>query len=163
MARRAIIARAKETTMEINSAQCGRRPLRVLAAAGALACLLAACGHESPTPKPQPITQEPAAPQPQAQPAPAPAAAEAGAAEPAAAAQEQKPDPDKALAQKVERALRGSLGSLADGIDVTASGGKVTLWGTVPERAKQRIAVRTATGVKGVKSVLDNMSIVAGS
>lgn len=141
--------------MGINSAQCLRRPLRMLTAAGALACLLAACGHESPPPpKPQPITQEPAAPQPQAQPAPVPAAA---------AAREEKPDPDKALAQKVAHALRRSLGSLADGIDVTASHGKVTLWGTVPERAKQRIAVRAATGVKGVKSVLDNMSIVAGS
>lgn len=148
--------------MEINSAQCGRRPLRMLAAAGALAFLLAACGHESPPPsKPQPITQEPAAPQPQAQSAPAPAPA--ATAEPDAAAQEEKPDPDKLLAQNVEDALRASLGSLADGIDVTASRGKVTLWGTVPEIAKQRIAVRTATGVKGVKSVLDNMSIVSGS
>jgi len=149
--------------MEINSAQCRRRPLRALAAAGALAFLLAACGHDSPPPppKPQPIT-----PQPQAQSAPAPApapAASAASAAPAAAAAEQKPDPDKALAQKVQRALRARLGSLADGIDVTASRGKVTLWGTVPESAKQRLAVRTATGVAGVRSVLDNMAIVSGS
>jgi hypothetical protein len=149
--------------MDINSAQCRRRPLRTLAAAGALAILLAACGHESPPPpKPQPITPQPAAPQAQAQPAPAPTASAATAA-PAAAAQEEKPDPDKLLAQKVQRALRRSLGSLADGIDVTASRGKVTLWGTVPEVAKQRLAGRPATGVAGVKSVLDNMSIVSGS
>ncbi|MGA8005934.1 MAG: BON domain-containing protein, partial [Burkholderiales bacterium] len=77
--------------------------------------------------------------------------------------QESKPDPDKALAAKVHDALRGSLGSVADGIDVTASGGMVTLWGTVPEAAKRHMAVRAATGVAGVKSVKDNMAIVAGS
>ena len=41
--------------------------------------------------------------------------------------------------------------------------GKVTLWGTVPEVAKRRQAIRTATGVAGVKSVKDNMAIVSGS
>ena len=82
---------------------------------------------------------------------------------PAPAQVEPKPDPDKALAASVQHALRSALGSLADNIDVTASQGKVTLWGTVPEVAKRRQAIRTATGVAGVKSVKDNMAIVSGS
>jgi outer membrane biosynthesis protein TonB len=146
--------------MKINSARRTRIPFHALAAAGALA--LAGCGHESPPPpKPQA-----AAPAPQAQPAPAPATAPAPAAAPAPApapAQAEKPDPDKALAAKVHDALSAALGSLADGIDVTASGGKVTLWGTVPEKAKRSQAVRAAAGVSGVKSVKDNMAVVAGS
>ena len=129
------------------------------AAAGAAAFLPAACGEKSPPP-PKPLAAAPAPaapqpqPQPQAQPAPAPAPA---------AAEEEKPDPDKTLAKKVQSSLRGSLGSIADGIDVTASRGKVTLWGTVPQAAKRRQAVRTAAGVAGVKSVKDNMAIVSGS
>jgi len=141
--------------MDINSAQRRNRLLRVLAAAGALVFMLVACGEKSPPPpKPQAASPAPAAPQ--AQPAPAQAAAPDTAAE-------EKPDPDKALAKKVQSSLRDSIGSLADGIDVTASRGKVTLWGTVPEAAKRRQAVRTATGVPGVKSVRDNMAIVSGS
>ena len=149
--------------MAINSVQCDSTTLRALATAGAIALLLAGCGEESPPPpKPQAAAPAPAAPQPapQAQAAPAPALAPATAP---ARAQEDKPDPDKALAAKVRDALRAALGSLADGIDVTASGGKVTLWGTVPEVGKRRQAVRAATGVAGVKSVKDNMAVVAGS
>jgi len=145
MGRRAIIARVMETAMDINSAQRVGISLRALAAAGALVVLLSACGEKSPPP-----------PQPQAQPAPTQAAAPA-------AAEEEKPDPDKALTKKVQSSLRASLGSVADGIDVTASHGKVTLWGTVPEAAKRRQAVRSAAGVAGVKSVSDNMAIVSGS
>jgi hypothetical protein len=159
MRRRAIIARLKETAMDINGAQCSSISLRALAAAGALVFLLAACGEKSPPPpKPQPASPAPEAPKAQAQAAPAPAAQPA----PATAAEE-KPDPDKALADKVQGALRASLGSIADGIDVTASHGKVTLWGTVPEAAKRRQAVRSAASVAGVKSVKDNMAIVSGS
>jgi hypothetical protein len=161
MLRHAIIASAKEAAMDINSAQRRSRPPRMLAAAGALALLIAGCGESSPPP-PKPQAAAPAPSAPQAQPAPAAAAAPAPA--PAAAPEQtSKPDPDKALAAKVHDALRGSLGSLADGIDVTASGGTVTLWGTVPETGKRRQAVRAATGVAGVKSVKDNMAIVAGS
>ena len=67
------------------------------------------------------------------------------------------------LAAKVHDALRASLSSLADGIDVTAGGGTVTLWGTLPEAGKRRQAMRAAAGVAGVKSVKDNVAIVAGS
>lgn len=141
--------------MDINSAQCRNNLLRMLAAAGANALLIAGCGQESPAP-PKPQAAAPAPSAPQAQPAPAPAPA-------AAPEQADKPDPDKALAAKVHDALRGSLGSLADGIDVTASGGTVTLWGTVPEAGKRRQALRAATGTAGVKSVKDNMAVVAGS
>jgi len=147
--------------MNLDSAQVSGMPLRALAAAGALALLLAGCGESSPPP-PEPQAAAPAPSAPQAQSAPAPAAAPAPA--PAAAPEQaNRPDPDKALAAKVHDALRGSLGSLADGIDVTASGGTVTLWGTLPEAAKRHVAVRAATGVAGVKSVKDNMAIVAGS
>jgi len=140
--------------MDINGAQRRNWPLHLLAA-GALVVVLAACGEKStPPPTPQAAPPQAAAPQPQAQPAAMPAPAAAG---------EEKPDPDKALAKKVQSSLRDSLGSLADNIDVTASHGEVTLWGTVPEAAKRRQAVRTATGVAGVKSVRDNMAIVSGS
>jgi hypothetical protein len=135
--------------MERDNERHGRKLILLISAAGALA--LAACGESSPPP-PKPLAAAPAPVAPQAQPAPAPAPAPAD-----------KPDPDKALAAKVQDALRGTLGSLADGIDVTASGGTVTLWGTVPEAAKRHQAVRAATGVGGVKSVKDNMAIVAGS
>ena len=74
-----------------------------------------------------------------------------------------KPDPHRASAEKGHDPWRGSLGPLAYGSDVTASGGTVTLWGTVPKAAKRHVAVRAATGVAGVKSVKDNMAIVAGS
>jgi BON domain len=145
--------------MEPVSAQRSRIMFRALAAAGALALLLAGCGEESPPPLPKPQAVAPA-PAPQARPAPAPIAAAA----PAPAIEKvYQPDPDKELAAKVQDALRAALGPIADGIDVTASGGKVTLWGTVPETAKRRNAVRAATGVAGVKSVRDNMAIVSGS
>ncbi len=147
--------------MEPDSAQRRRNLLRMLAAAGALAFLLASCGEESPPPPPEPQAAAPA-PTSQAQPAPAPIAAAAPAPAPVVE-KVYKPDPDKALAAKVQDALRAALGSLADGIDVTASGGRVTLWGTVPETAKRRKALRAATGVKGVKSVRDNMALVSGS
>ena len=134
--------------MKRDNERHGGKLILVISAAGVLA--LAACGESSPPPpKPQA-----AAPAPAAQQAPAPATAPI---------QADKPDPDKALAAKVQDALRGTLGSLADGIDVTASSGTVTLWGTVPEAAKRHQAVRAATGVGGVKSVKDNMAIVAGS
>jgi hypothetical protein len=141
--------------MQINGAQRIRSPFQTLAAASVIAFVLAACGEKSPPPpKPQPAqaVAPAAAPAPVVAPAPAPETAV-----------EEKPDPDKALAKKVQSSLRDSLGSLADNIDVTASQGKVTLWGTVPEAAKRRQAVRTATGVPGVKSVRDNMAIVSGS
>ena len=134
--------------MKRDNERHGGKLILVISAAGMLA--LAACGESSPPPpKPQA-----AAPAPAAQQAPAPATAPI---------QADKPDPDKALAAKVQDALRGTLGSLADGIDVTASSGTVTLWGTVPEAAKRHQAVRAATGVGGVKAVKDNMAIVAGS
>jgi len=136
--------------MDLDSAKRSSPSLRALAAAGALA--LAACGEQSPPPpKPQPAAA-------QAQPAPAAAVAPAPAPQKA-----EQPDPDKALAAKVQQSLHAALGSLADGIDVTASGGAVTLWGTVPETAKRKQALRAASGVAGVKSVKDNMAIVAGS
>ncbi len=139
--------------MRRNNQRHGKSLILVITASGALA--LAACGESSPPPpKPQAAAPAPAAPQAQAAPAPAVAPAPAPA---------DKPDPDKALAAKVHDALRASLGSLADGIDVTASSGTVTLWGTVPEAAKRHVALRAASGVAGVKSVKDNMAVVAGS
>ena len=139
--------------MKPDNERHGRGLILIISAAGALA--LAACGESSPPPpKPQVAAPAPAAPQAQ----PAPALAPAPAPAPA-----DKPDPDKALAANVQDALRASLGSLADGIDITASGETVTLWGTVPEAAKRQRAVRAAAGVGGVKSVKDNLAIVAGS
>ncbi len=147
--------------MDLNTAQRRSKLPRTLAAAGALALVLTACGESSPAP-PTPQAAAPAPIASQAQPAPATAAAPAPAPD-AAPEQVDKPDPDKTLAAKVQESLRGSLGSLADGIDVTASGGTVTLWGTVPEAGKRKQAIRAVTRVGGVKPVKDNMAIVAGS
>ena len=142
--------------MHFINAQDRSISLRALAAAGAcaLAVAIAGCGDKTPPPAAQAPAPQAAAPAaPQAQPAPAPESAQI----------EAKPDPDKALAAKVHDALRAKLGSLADSVDVTASGGAVTLWGTVPQAGKRGEALRAASGVNGVKSVKDNMATVAGS
>jgi len=115
-----------------------------------IAVALAACSEPPPPPKPA----APAAPPPQAE---APKAPEAKAPE------APKPDPNKQLASRVKRALEGEAKIQAAGIDVTATDGKVTLWGTAATAAERNRAGQVAAKVEGVTSVDNQLKVVKGS
>jgi hypothetical protein len=122
------------------------------------ALTLAACG-EQPAPKAEmkPAAQSPApvaALTPAAAPAPAPVAA---------VKEEPKPDPNKELAGRVKRALEAEAKIQAAGIDVTASGGTVTLWGTATSTDERTRAARAAYRVPGVTMVDNKLAVVKGS
>ena len=70
---------------------------------------------------------------------------------------------DHALARKVKAALaaRPNLKHLA--LDVNASDGNVTLFGTADSNAQRREAEKVASKVAGVRSVKDELQIVRGS
>lgn len=124
--------------------------------AGMLALTLVACGDETPPPRvpkaaPPPLAG-PAAPAPEAKAPPAPKTA--GPAQPSA---------DQALADRVKAALRAERGLNADGIDITAKDGTVTLFGTTETKMKREIAAKVAAAVAGVKSVENKLAVVAGS
>jgi len=125
----------------------------VLIAFSALA--LAACSDEPP-PKPAAKPAPPAAeaPKPVAAPAPTPITKVPEAP---------KPDPNKELAERVKRALEGEAKIQAAGIDVTASSGTVTLWGTAATAAERERAARVAGKIDGVKSVENKIAVVKGS
>src|SRR6266849_2105465 len=112
----------------------------------------AACGDQA-APKPQPAPAQQAAPQPIIL-APAPEAK---------APEAPKPDPNKELAARVKRALEGEAKIQAQGIDVTASAGKVTLWGTAATAAERKRAATIASKVEGVTSVENKLAVVKGS
>src|SRR6266851_10045800 len=97
----------------------------------------AACGDQA-APKPAPAPAPQAVPQP-ITPAPAPEAK---------APEAPKPDPNKELAAKVKRALEGEAKIQAAGIDVTASDGKVTLWGTAATARERNRAASVASKVE---------------
>ena len=126
----------------------------ILAAFAALA--IAGCGSEAPPPKPAPKAQAPAAPKP----APAPQAAPAPAAPPQAAAPAPAPDPNALLAEQVKKALEALRGAA---IDVSASDGVVSLFGTVGSNEEKRRAAAIAGKVAGVKSVQNKLVVVSGS
>jgi hypothetical protein len=122
----------------------------ILAALAVLA--LAACGEEAPKPVAVPATPTPA---PQAAPpAPAPVAK---------APEAPKADPNKELALRVKRALEADGKVQAEAIDVTASEGKVTLWGTAPTDGDRKRAAGIATKVDGVAGVDNQIKVVKGS
>ena len=52
---------------------------------------------------------------------------------------------------------------LGAGIDVTASGGAITLWGTAASNDERSRAGRVAAKVEGVKSLENKLEIVSGS
>jgi hypothetical protein len=114
-----------------------------------------ACSDDAPPPKPKPAAEAPA-------PAAAPPAATPPPA-PVAKAPEPAPDPNKELAARVKRALEGEAKIQAAGIDVTASDGKVTLWGTAATAAERNRAARAAGKVDGVKAVENKIAVVKGS
>jgi hyperosmotically inducible protein len=112
---------------------------------------LAACGDQ-PAPV-KPIPQPPAA----SAPAPAPVA------EPASAAKAPETDPNRELAGRVKHALEDEAKIQAAGIDVTASGGTVTLWGTTSSDDERIRASRAAYRVQGVTTVDNKLAVVKGS
>jgi hypothetical protein len=124
----------------------------VLVTVSALA--LAACS-EPPPPKPAAQAQPQAAAPKIESPAPTPVAQ---------VPEPPKPDPDKELASRVRQALESAQAKLPSGaIDVTASDGKVSLWGTVASEAQRRRATALAGKVEGVKGVDNQLKIVRGS
>jgi hyperosmotically inducible periplasmic protein len=123
---------------------------RILAITVVLA--LGACSE--PPPPPKPATPTPAAPAPQAE---APKAPQTKAPE------APKPDPNKELAGRVKRALEGEAKIQGAGIDVTATDGKVTLWGTTATAAERNRAAQIAAKVEGVTSVDNQLKVVKGS
>jgi len=123
-----------------------------IAVTAILVLLLAACG-DAPAPK---VEQKPMEVKSE------PKALEAPKAE-APKAEAPKPDPNKALAQRVKRALESEAKVEAAGIDVTASAGAVTLWGTAATDAERRRAAQVAAKVEGVKSVDNRIAVVKGS
>ena len=118
----------------------------------ALMFTLAACGDSAPPPKPA----APAAPPPQAE-APAAKAPETKAPE------APKADPNKELARRVKQALEGDGKIQGAGIDVTATDGKVTLWGTTATPGERNRAGQIAAKVDGVSSVDNQLKVVKGS
>ena len=120
-----------------------------------LACALALTACSEDTPAPKPAAKAPAA-------APAPAPAQAPPAAPKAA-EAPKPSPDQALAARVKQALEGEAKIQAAALDVTASGGKVTLWGTAASDDERRRAAAVAGKVEGVTAVDNQIKVVRGS
>jgi hypothetical protein len=125
----------------------------ILAALAVVA--LAACSEPPPPPvakkaDPAPIP----APQAKAPEAPKPEAPKA---------EEPKPDPNKELAQRVKRALENDAKIQAGGIDVTASSGAVTLWGTAATASERNRAGAAAAKVDGVRTVENKIVVVKGS
>ena len=118
----------------------------------ALLFTIAACSDSTPPPKPA----APAAPPPQAE-APAAKAPETKAPE------APKPDPNKELARRVKQALEGDGKIQGAGIDVTATEGKVTLWGTTATPGERNRAGQIASKVDGVSAVDNQLKVVKGS
>ena len=114
---------------------------------------LTACGADAPPPaakkvEPVAVTPTPVAKAPEA---------------PAPKAEEPKPDPNKELAARVKRALMDDSKIQGAGIDVTATNGTVTLWGTAATAAERNRAGAAAAKVQGVTTVDNKLAIVKGS
>jgi len=84
-------------------------------------------------------------------------------AEGRAPAEAPKVDEDKELATRVKSALGADAGLKMLAIDAGATNGVVTLWGTADTRAHRDKAAKVASEVPGVKSVKNELVIVAGS
>ena len=122
-------------------------------AATLLAIAFSGCGQEPP---PKPVVKSVPVPvAPVNQDAEKAAAAKQAAAARAAA--------DKELAGRVKAALGAERTLNAHGIDVVASNGAVTLFGTAETRIKRDMAAKVAASVQGVKSVENKLAVVAGS
>ena len=140
---------------------------RVFCVAAALALSLAACGDKPPAPT---AKIEGAADAAARQAKQAAAAAEQKKAEEQKAqadaakkAADEKAAADSALAGKVKSALAATPGLKKLGLDVHASDGEVTLFGTADTNAQRHKAEKVAAAVPGVTAVKDALQIVRGS
>jgi len=79
------------------------------------------------------------------------------------AAESREIDEDSALAAKVKSALGADPALRLLAIDTGVAGGVVTLYGTADTRAHREKAAQVASNVPGVKSVNNQLVIVAGS
>lgn len=91
--------------------------------------------------------------------------AKAKPAEPPKSLEAEKPpvDENKLLAGRVKSALGADPALKFLAIDAGASDGVVTLYGTADNKKNRDKAARVASGVPGVKSVKNELVIVAGS
>lgn len=121
-----------------------------------LAVVTAACAPEAPPP----AADRPERPVVVDAPSPSPVALPDAKADPAP---EPKADPNKELAKRVMRALEDEGKVHAAAIDVTASGGVVTLWGTAATPDEKQRASRVAYRVIGVTAVQNKLAIASGS
>ncbi|HEY6240814.1 MAG TPA: BON domain-containing protein [Burkholderiales bacterium] len=74
-----------------------------------------------------------------------------------------KVDEDKLLVGRIKSALGADPALKLLAIDATASEGVVTLYGTADTRARREKAAQVVSSVPGVKSVKNELVIVAGS
>lgn len=72
-------------------------------------------------------------------------------------------NPDTDLAFSVKKTLEADKDVADQGIDVTASRGTVTLWGTVGTKEERERASSVAARVPGVVSVENRLVVVKGS
>lgn len=69
--------------------------------------------------------------------------------------------PDKVLLKKVnQRLMRAGLGAGCS-VRVSVSGGQVTLSGTIQRDLQRRPVLRAASGIDGVRQVVDQMKVEA--
>ncbi len=144
-----------------------RKPsCRVFCTAAVLALSLAACGDKPPA-APAKIAGTDAAALQAKQAAAAAAQKQAeeqkAQADAAKKAADEKAAADSALAAKVKSALAATPGLKNLGLDVHASDGEVTLFGTADTNAQRHKAEKVAAAVPGVTSVKDALQIVRGS
>ncbi|HET9766059.1 MAG TPA: BON domain-containing protein [Thermoanaerobaculia bacterium] len=66
---------------------------------------------------------------------------------------------DARLETKVKRALENEIGKRARDVEVEAVDGVVSLRGKLPDAARKQIALDTAAKVKGVKKVVDLITV----
>lgn len=122
--------------------------------AALLAFAISGCGQEAPPKQAVKVVPVPTSP----------TAEDTAKAEPAKPSVEAaRAAADKELAGRVKAALGAERTLNAHGIDVVASNGAVTLFGTAETRMKRDIAGKVAASVAGVKSVDNKLAIVAGS
>lgn len=88
--------------------------------------------------------------------------ADAGGAQPGSQQAGQQPA-DAELSTKVKSALINAPGVNTGALEVAASNGVVTLYGTVDAPAEKERAAMLAMGVDGVRSVVNNLVVVRGS
>ena len=124
-----------------------------LAAIVLASVLLAGCrGQETPQPEKSAANPEPLAPAP----APQAAAPEKPAAAPAE-------DANRSLAARVKRALDAAPKLSAQGVEITARRGVVSLFGAVDTQDIKTRMEQVAASVDGVQSVDSQLRVVAGS